>query len=359
MIHGNQNEYYDGGDPDYDYEKMNRQMLLELNQNNNKGKTNEIKNDENLTTKSNLSTKIDEEDSKQLNPISEFFRIKKEIDSIEKDIKFYNEHKDLFKDPLSYKKSMEELKKIKEAANFIYNDEKFKKFRKNYINNSQILNMKMTEKLNEHLLNRIEIISKLKSDYPELYSNIDYKLILTNDNIKNKRKIQIENIKNKIKEIELKIGKIENKNKEETLTKLVLEIKRNLSLFDKNFLNDLDKAMNNLKDNLNENSLNQELYKMKPRIDEMYNLFNENFQTIKEIEDIISKTISNMESNKNNHEEKAYIMLKIKDLTSQQEKIGVNIDENIQLLDELKNNIKSNCEIMKKNINILNDKIKK
>ena len=359
MIHGNQNEYYDGGDPDYDYEKMNRQMLLELNQNNNKGKTNEIKNDENLTTKSNLSTKIDEEDSKQLNPISEFFRIKKEIDSIEKDIKFYNEHKDLFKDPLSYKKSMDELKKIKEAANFIYNDEKFKKFRKNYINNSQILNMKMTEKLNEHLLNRIEIISKLKSDYPELYSNIDYKLILTNDNIKNKRKIQIEKIKNKIKEIELKIGKIENKNKEETLTKLVLEIKRNLSLFDKNFLNDLDKAMNNLKDNLNENLLNQELHKMKPRIDEMYNLFNENFQTIKEIEDIISNTISNMESNKNNHEEIAYIMVKIKDLTSQQEKIGVNIDENIQLLDELKNNIKSNCEIMKKNINILNDKIKK
>jgi hypothetical protein len=359
MIHGNQNEYYDGGDPDYDYEKMNRQMLLELNQNNNKGKTNEIKNDENLTTKSNLSTKIDEEDSKQLNPISEFFRIKKEIDSIEKDIKFYNEHKDLFKDPLSYKKSMEELKKIKEAANFIYNDEKFKKFRKNYINNSQILNMKMTEKLNEHLLNRIEIISKLKSDYPELYSNIDYKLILTNDNIKNKRKIQIEKIKNKIKEIELKIGKIENKNKEETLTKLVLEIKRNLSLFDNNFLNDLDKAMNNLKDNLNENLLNQELHKMKPRIDEMYNLFNENFQTIKEIEDIISNTISKMESNKNNHEEKAYIMLKIKDVTSQQEKIGVNIDENIQLLDELKNNIKSNCEIMKKNINILNDKIKK
>ncbi len=359
MIHGNQNEYYDGGDPDYDYEKMNRQMLLELNQNNNKRKTNEIKNDENLTTKSNLSTKIDEEDSKQLNPINEFFRIKKEIDSIEKDIKFYNEHKDLFKDPLSYKKSMDELKKIKDAANFVYNDEKFKKFRKNYINNSQILNMKMTEKLNEHLLNRIEIISKLKSDYPELYSNIDYKLILTNDNIKNKRKIQIENIKNKIKEIESKIGKIENKNKEETLTKLVLEIKRNLSLFDKNFLNDLDKTMNNLKDNLNENSLNQELHKMKPRIDEMYNLFNENFQTIKEIEDIISKTISNMESNKNNHEEKAYIMLKIKDLTSQQEKIGVNIDENIQLLDELKNNIKSNCEIMKKNINILNDKIKK
>ena len=359
MIHGNQNEYYDGGDPDYDYEKMNRQMLLELNQNNNKGKTNEIKNDENLTTKSNLSTKIDEEDSKQLNPISEFFRIKKEIDSIEKDIKFYNEHKDLFKDPLSYKKSMDELKKIKEAANFIYNDEKFKKFRKNYINNSQILNLKMTEKLNEHLLNRIEIISKLKSDYPELYSNIDYKLILTNDNIKNKRKIQIEKIKNKIKEIELKIGKIENKNKEETLTKLVLEIKRNLSLFDNNFLNDLDKAMNNLKDNLNENLLNQELHKMKPRIDEMYNLFNENFQTIKEIEDIISNTISKMESNKNNHEEKAYIMLKIKDVTSQQEKIGVNIDENIQLLDELKNNIKSNCEIMKKNINILNDKIKK
>ena len=37
--------------------------------------------------------------------------------------------------------------------------------------------MKMIDKLNEHLLKSIEIINKLKSDNPEYYSNIDYKLI--------------------------------------------------------------------------------------------------------------------------------------------------------------------------------------
>ena len=37
--------------------------------------------------------------------------------------------------------------------------------------------MKMTDKLNEHLLKRIEITNQLKSDNPEYYSNIDYKLI--------------------------------------------------------------------------------------------------------------------------------------------------------------------------------------
>ena len=32
--------------------------------------------------------------------------------------------------------------------------------------------MKMTDKLNEHLLKRIEIINKLKSDNPEYFSNM-------------------------------------------------------------------------------------------------------------------------------------------------------------------------------------------
>ena len=176
MSDENQDEYYDGGEPDYDYDEMNKQMILELN-NNIENTNNNIKNDEISTLKSNLSTKIDEEDSKQLNPIEEFFRIKNEIDSMEKDINFYNEHKELFKDSLSYKNSLEELKKIKDAANFVFNDENFQIMHKNY-KNSQILNMKMTDKLNEHLLKRVEIINKLKSDNPDFYSNIDYKLVL-------------------------------------------------------------------------------------------------------------------------------------------------------------------------------------
>ena len=95
--------------------------------------------------------------------------------------------------------------------------------------------MKMTDKLNEHLLKRIEIINKLKSDNPEYYYNIDYKLILTSDNMKNKRKNQLEKIKNKIKEIEFKIGKINNEKKEETLLNIILELKKTLKYMTKNF----------------------------------------------------------------------------------------------------------------------------
>ena len=64
----------------------------------------------------------------------------------------------------------------KRCDKFVFNDEKFQKIHKDY-KNSQILNMKMTDKLNDHLLKKIEIINKLKSDNPEYYSNIDYKLI--------------------------------------------------------------------------------------------------------------------------------------------------------------------------------------
>ena len=54
-------------------------------------------------------------------------------------------------------------------ASFVLNDEKFKKI---HNKNSQILNIKMTDKLNEHLLKRIEITNQLKSDNPEYFSNM-------------------------------------------------------------------------------------------------------------------------------------------------------------------------------------------
>ena len=358
MSNENQDEYYDGGEPDYDYDEMNKQMLLGLD-NNSKTNNKNIKNDEISTVKSNISTKIDEEDSKQLNPIKEFLRIKNEIDSIEKDINFYNEHKELFKGSVSYKNSLDELKKIKDAANFVFNDENFQTIHKNY-KNSQILNMKMTDKLNEHLLKRIEIINKLKSDNPEYYYNIDYKLILTSDNMKNKRKNQLEKIKNKIKEIEFKIGKINNEKKEETLLNIILELKKNIQLYDKTFLKELEIASNNLKQKIEETSpSNLNFKRMQSTFELMNKTFHEKFGSIQDLEKIIINIISIMESKKNNHEENAFIMLKIKDLLNQQEKISANIDENIELLDELKENIKSNNEVMKKNINILKNKIKK
>ena len=43
MSDENQDEYYDGGEPDYDYDEMNKQMILELN-NNIENTNNNIKN---------------------------------------------------------------------------------------------------------------------------------------------------------------------------------------------------------------------------------------------------------------------------------------------------------------------------
>ena len=56
MSNENQNEYYDGGEPDYDYDEMNKQMLLGLN--NIENINNNIKNDEISTTNTNLSIKM-------------------------------------------------------------------------------------------------------------------------------------------------------------------------------------------------------------------------------------------------------------------------------------------------------------
>jgi septation ring formation regulator EzrA len=66
-----------------------------------------------------------------------------------------------------------------------------------------------------------------------------------------------------------------------------------------------------------------------------------------------------MESIKNSHEESAFISLKIKELIDQQEKISVNIQENKKLLDNLKNNIIQNSEVMQNNLKILNEKLNK
>ena len=66
-----------------------------------------------------------------------------------------------------------------------------------------------------------------------------------------------------------------------------------------------------------------------------------------------------MESLKNSHEESAFISLKLKELIDQQEKISVNIQENKKLLDNLKNNIIQNSEVMQNNLKILNEKLNK
>ena len=65
-----------------------------------------------------------------------------------------------------------------------------------------------------------------------------------------------------------------------------------------------------------------------------------------------------MENLKNNHEEIALINLKLRKIINEQEKISKEIIENEEILNKLKENVDSNVQLMKKNLEFLNKKIK-
>ena len=74
------------------------------------------------------------------------------------------------------------------------------------------------------------------------------------------------------------------------------------------------------------------------------------FQNSQEIENIITETVNKMESLKEGHEVSAYVGLKLQEMIEQQEKLGNEINNNSQILINLKKNIKNNIEVMRKNI---------
>ena len=72
--------------------------------------------------------------------------------------------------------------------------------------NYSLLNMRVYEKLNEHLLNKIKIINRLKTDSIEKYDNVEYELYLTPDTTKVKLFTKMMEIKKAIQNMEMKIG---------------------------------------------------------------------------------------------------------------------------------------------------------
>ena len=82
------------------------------------------------------------------------------------------------------------------------------------------------------------------------------------------------------------------------------------------------------------------------------------FISAKDVENIIFQTINKMENLKNNHEEIALINLKLRKIINEQEKISKEIIENEEILNKLKENVDSNVQLMKKNLEFLNKKIK-
>ncbi len=64
-----------------------------------------------------------------------------------------------------------------------------------------------------------------------------------------------------------------------------------------------------------------------------------------------------MESLKEGHEISAFVGLKLQEMIEQQEKLGNEMNYNSQILINLKKNIKDNIDVMKKNIELLKEKI--
>lgn len=96
-------------------------------------------------------------------------------------------------------------------------------------------------------------------------------------------------------------------------------------------------------------SINQE------DLNELYNAIG----SARQIEEIIFKSVSKMESLKQSHEDSAFIHLEVKDLSEQQEKIENGLEENLSILDSVDANIKDNLSMMRKNIEAIKIRIQK
>lgn len=314
------------------------------------------------TNKAARLKKAKQKDQSQMNPIDKFNMIKKEIDLIEKDIAFYKEHPEAFKSEVSLESCLDELKKLKIISNYIANSDNYALVQqiksKTTLDKSNYsaLNKKIYEKLNEHLLNRIQLINKLKGDNPALYKNIQYELFLTPDTAKVKQLTKMLELKRAISAIENKIGDWNLEERKKTIAETVENINSHLRMFDKNFHDQTLKKIDTLKRRILELQKNNEPFDSKDieKIEEL----NSGFTSSKDVEDIIFNTIQKMETLKGNHEESAFISLKLKQLLDQQEKIGVSIQENNQVLDKLKENIIVNASVIKKNIEMIKLKMK-
>lgn len=93
----------------------------------------------------------------------------------------------------------------------------------------------------------------------------------------------------------------------------------------------------------------------KQKIDELYKGFGSSLQ----VEELIFKTLTKIESLENKHEEGAYIFLKLKEMIEQQDKLSSEIIDQKDLLVNLNEGMKSNIVTMKKNLDFLKQRLTK
>ena len=361
-------EYYDGGDEEIDIKALNEKAKIQLFENLN-SINNETENTQTVSEKKknkikepvSASTSISGEND---NPLTKFIQLKSEIDKLEENIKMGIDHKDLLDSDNYYS----QLKQLKNTVNYISESDNFLKLRaiideqkksndanKDY---AKLLQKKMCDSLTEHFINRINIITKLKSDNPEEYGNIDYELYITPDTKKIKKLIQINELKQKLKNISKKIGTWDFNEKNKSLTQTIDELKQSMRLFDPEFVKVISLKKDFISKRIQEIQLKGETEEFYDNIDEEYlNALYCGYKNGNEVGEIIVNTINELEKMKDEHEKGAYINLKLKELIDQQDKLGIEINCSYEILINLKKNIKNNVEVMKKNIELLKSRI--
>ena len=293
--------------------------------------------------------------------------LKEEIDLIEKDLNYYKDNKDKYKSIAPIETSFEELNKLKYIISYIdssSNLEKLKKIEditkkfnlKIDENNYNILNKKLYDDLDEELNNRLNKLKKLKNENPANYKNFEYELFLSPDNDKMKQYKALDEIILKINQIEEKIGNWNIKNKKNTITSMLDLIKSNFILFDKAAKNEITRKFENADNKIEEIRENYLETYDKMEIDKINNLMIEGIDA-NEAEKIINNTINKIEMLKDEHEQCIFINNKIKELISKHEQIKEQIDSDTLMLEELKTNVENNVNTMKKNIEVIKQKL--
>ena len=360
-----ENEYYDGGDVDIDIEKLNELEKENFDNNFESIISFEVKDTAKFKDeKDNLALSTSTSASSDENPLIKFNSLKTKIEESEKEVKTYSESQNLIEHNETLDEYFERIKKLKETLNFISNSQNFYELKKiidsnknneKNIDKYKILQMKMIENLNMHLINRANIINQLKSENPEEYNNLDYELYITPESKKIKKITKILEIKNKLNKIKERLGNIEVQNDKENLLSIVKDLKEKIKIQDIDFKKKIEEQKNLINKRVKEMDINTDFYDIldKEYLDALFF----GFKSSEEIENIINETVTKMESLKDRHEISAFVGLKLQEMIEQQVKLGNEIVDNSEILINLKKNIKNNVEVMKKNLELLKTKL--
>ena len=294
--------------------------------------------------------------------------LKAQVELIEKDLNFYKENKEQYKSIVPLENSFEELNKLKYIISYIESSTNFEKLQKiNEIKKKfnlqikeddyNIFNKKLYNDLDEQLNTRLNKLKKLKLENPADYQNFEYELFLSPDNEKMKQYKQLDEIVSKINQIEEKIGKWNIDNKKNTICSMLDLIKINLIFYDKIAKNEIMKNYDNA--NIKLEDIRENYQKIYDTMDEekIKDLISEGINA-KEAEKIINNTIAKMELLKDEHEQSIYLSQKVKELINKNEQIKERIESDTLMLEQLKENVENNANTMKKNIEIIKQKMK-